>query len=307
MVRSSANYREYLDPTVLAKIPRLDLRARLLVQGFISGMHHSPLRGVSIEFAEYRKYCQGDDLKYVDWKVYGRTDKHYIKRYEQETNLQLLIAVDCSASMNYRSSAAAMSKRDYATTAAAAIAYLALQQSDAVALATFDDRLRKTTRASNNPNKWKLIVQELESEDRQGQTDLRPALDELAESLTRRHLVIILSDLLGDPKDTLNGIRHLRHRGHEPIVLHLLDPAELTFPFDRAVRFEGMEGTGTLLTDPRVMRRRYLHEINEFIQTLRRGCHRQQADYELLDTGTLLSAALTAYLATRSSRSRQWR
>jgi uncharacterized protein (DUF58 family) len=307
MVRASADYRKYLDPTVLAKIPRLDLRARLLVQGFISGMHHSPLRGVSIEFAEYRKYCQGDDLKYVDWKVYGRTDKHYIKRYEQETNLQLLLAVDCSASMNYRSSSAAMSKRDYATTAAAAIAYLALQQADAVSLATFDSRLRRTTRASNNPNKWKIIVQELENEDREGQTELRPALDEIAEALTRRHLVVILSDLLGDPKDTLNGIRHLRHCGHEPIVLHLLDPAELTFPFDRAVRFEELEGTGMLLTDPRVMRERYLHEVNEYIRTLRRGCHRQQADYELLNTAAPLNTALTAYLATRSSRSRHWR
>jgi hypothetical protein len=147
----------------------------------------------------------------------------------------------------------------------------------------------------------------LENEDREGQTELRPALDEIAEALTRRHLVVILSDLLGDPKDTLNGIRHLRHCGHEPIVLHLLDPAELTFPFDRAVRFEELEGTGMLLTDPRVMRERYLHEVNEYIRTLRRGCHRQQADYELLNTAAPLNTALTAYLATRSSRSRHWR
>ena len=307
MVSKSEAYRKYLDPAVLARIRRLDLRARLLVQGFISGMHHSPLRGVSIEFAEYRKYCQGDDLRYMDWKVFGRTDKHYIKRYEQETNLQLLLAVDCSASMNYRSATAPLSKRDYATTAAAAIAYLALQQSDAVALATFDDGLIRTTRASNNPNKWKLIVQELESERNAGKTSLRPVFDELAETLRRRHLVVILSDLLGEADDTLNGIKHLRHRGHEPIVLHVLDPAELTFPFNRAVRFEGLEGAGTLLTDPRVMRDRYLREVEAFTSTLRLGCHQHQADYQVLDTSAPLSTALTAYLATRSNRSRHWR
>lgn len=307
MVRHKDDFRRYLDPVVLAKIRSLDLRARLLVQGFITGMHHSPLRGVSIEFAEYRKYCQGDDLRHLDWKAFGRTDKHYIKQYEQETNLNLLLAVDCSESMSYRSSSSALSKRDYATTVCAAMAYLALQQADAVALVTFDSKLRRTTRASNNPNKWKLVVQELESAQGTGKTAFRSIFDELAEMLSRRHLIIILSDLLGETTDVLNGIRYLRHRGHEPIVLHTLDRAELTFPFDQPVRFDGLEEMGPLLTEPRVMRERYLNELNEFIDTLRRGCHEQQADYELLDTSTPLNVALSAYLAMRSKRSKHWR
>ena len=307
MVRKAEDYRKYLDPSVLAGIRSLDLRARLLVQGFVSGMHHSPLRGMSIEFAEYRKYCQGDDLKHLDWKVYGRTDKHYIKQYEQETNLQLLLAVDCSESMNYRSPSSSMSKREYATTVAAAMAYLALQQTDAVALTVFDSEIRRTTRPSNNPNTWRLVVQALETAESTGQTALRAVLDELAETLHRRHLVIILSDLMGEPEDIITGIRHLRHRGHEPIILHILDHAELTFPFDRPTQFDGLENAGPLLVDPRVMRERYLSEFNEFIHTLRHGCHEQRADYEVLDTDAPLNIALSAYLATRSRRLRHWR
>lgn len=307
MARASEKPRRYLDPTVLAKIRGLDLRARRLVQGFISGMHRSPLRGVSIEFAEYRKYAQGDDLRFLDWKVYGRTDKHYVKQYEQETNLQLLLAVDCSESMNYRSSESPLSKRDYATTVAAALAYLALHQSDAVALVTFDSQVRRTTRASNNPNKWRLVVQELERAESTGQTAFRSVFDEMAETLHRRHLVVILSDLLGEPADILYGIKHLRHRGHEPIVLHTLDRAELTFPFRTPTRFDGLEGAGPLPTEPRVMRERYLNEVRAFVRALRRGCHEEQADYELLDTSASLSMALSAYLATRARRSKHWR
>ena len=307
MVRITEDYRKYLDPVVLAKIRRLDLRARLLVQGFISGMHHSPLRGVSVEFAEYRKYCQGDDLRYLDWKVYGRTDKHYIKQYEQETNLELLIAVDCSESMNYKSDGSALSKREYATTAAAAIAYLALQQADAVARLTFDSEVRRMTRSSNNPSKWKLIVRELEGAERRGRSAFRPVFEEMAETLRRRNLVVILSDFLGDAKDILTGIKYLRHRGHEPIVLQILDHAELTFPFNQPTRFDGLEGFGPLLTEPRVMAQRYREEVETFIRTLRRGCHEQQADFEVLDTSAPLNIGLTTYLATRTKRSKHWR
>ncbi len=273
----------------------------------MSGMHHSPLRGVAVEFAEYRKYCQGDDLRTMDWKVYGRTDKHYIKQYEQETNLRLLLAVDCSESMSYRHASSPMSKREYATTAAAAIAYLALSQSDAVALGIFDTRLRKITRASSRPGMWRQVVQELESAAGSGRTSLRSVLDETAERLHEHHLVIILSDLFGDPADVVRGIKHLRHRGHEPIVLHILDDAELTFPFDRPMRFDGMEGVGPLMTEPRLVRERYLEEMQSFIAQLRRGCHDQEADYELLNTSARMSAALSTYLAMRAKRARHRR
>lgn len=302
MVAKTHDYRKYLDPAVLAKIGSLDLRARSAVQGFVSGMHHSPMRGMSVEFAEYRKYAQGDDLKNLDWKVYGRTDKHYVKQYEQETNLHLLLAVDCSESMAYRSAASPLSKREYATTAAAAMAYLALQQADSVALVTFDARLRRATRASNNPSKWRLVIQELEMAEFSGQTDFREAFDELAELLVHRHLVVVLSDCLGNSDEVLRGVRHLRHRGHETILLHTLDRAELTFPFQRPTDFQGLEAAGRLRADPQVVRERYLKGIQAFIAKLRKGCHAQEADYQVLDTSEPLNVALSAYLATRMKR-----
>lgn len=307
MVRAATDYRSYLDPAALARIRGLDLRARLVVQGFMSGMHHSPMRGIAVEFAEYRKYCQGDDLRSLDWKVFGRTDKHYIKQFEQETNLRVLIAVDCSESMSYRHANSPMSKRDYATTAAAAISYLALQQSDAISLGIFDTKLRKLTRSSSHPGKWRLVVQELEMAEGKGKTSLRTVLDEIAERLREHHLVIILSDLLGDADDLLRGVKHLRHRGHEPIVLHVLDHAELTFPFEQPTQFEGLEGVGPVVTEPRLMRERYLDELNAFLMTLRKGCHSQETDYEILDTSERMSLVLSSYLALRAKRARHRR
>lgn len=307
MVRPSAEFQSYLDPAALANIRGLDLRARLVVQGFMSGMHHSPLRGVAVEFAEYRKYCQGDDLRTLDWKVYGRTDKHYIKQFEQETNLRVLLAVDCSESMNYRHADSPLSKREYATTAAAAIAYLALMQNDAVSLAVFDTRLQKLTKPSSHPSKWRLIVNELDSAAGDAKTSLRTVMDDLAERLHEHHLIIFLSDLFTETDDVLRGIKHLRHRGHEPIMLQVLDNAELTFPFDQPVRFDGMEGVGPILTEPRVMRQRYLEELERFTRTLRQGCHAEEADYEQLNTSAKMSFALSTYLAMRVKRARHRR
>jgi uncharacterized protein (DUF58 family) len=306
MLDTAKDYRKYLDPGVLAQVSGLGLRARLVVQGFIGGLHRSALHGYSIEFAEHRKYCQGDDLRFLDWKVFGRTDKHYIKEYEQETNLKLLVAVDCSESMNYQSTGSPLSKRQYAMTLAAALAYLALQQADAVAVATFDSALRHVSRASNNPAQWKLVVEELERSSANGRTSFRSVLDELAETLSGRHLVVLISDLLGPPAGIITGLKHLRHRRHEPIVLHVLDRAELTFPFTRPVRFRGLEGLGDLAAQPGTIRQRYLDELRAFLDALRRGCHAQQTDYAVLDTSAPLTAALSAYLSTRADRARRW-
>jgi uncharacterized protein (DUF58 family) len=306
MEHAAEDYRKYLDPGVLASVSSLDLRARLLAQGFMSGMHRSPVHGFSVEFAEHRKYCQGDALRFIDWKVYGRTDKHYIKEYEQETNLRLLILVDCSDSMNYRSSDAPLSKRDYAITLAAVIAYLALQQADAVGVATFDTKLRRAHRTTNQPGQWKAIIHDLEHAEHAGQTSLRAVLDELAESLTERHLVVLIGDLFSPLPDVLNGIKHLRHRRHEPLVLQTLDPAELTFPFDAPTEFIGLEESGIQKTDPHVARQQYLNELNTFTGLIRRGCLEQRVDYELLDTAAPVGPALSKYLATRSARTRSW-
>ncbi|MFQ5422730.1 MAG: DUF58 domain-containing protein [Phycisphaerae bacterium] len=302
MVRATQDYRRYLDPAVLAKISGLDLRARRLVQGFISGMHRSPHRGFSVEFAEHRKYSQGDDVRFIDWKVFGRTDKHYVKQYVQETNLQLLLLVDCSESMRYRSPASALSKREYAVTAAAALAYLALQQSDAVGAATFDTELHPATRTSNNPGQWKAVVRTLEQAEGTGGTAFRTVMDMLAESLAHRHMIVILSDLFGEPHDIVSGLKHLRHRGHEPIVLQILDDAELNFPFSKPLRFRGLEGTGEVLTEPRVIRERYLRVIRAFIDEMRRGCHDQRIDFEFFNTRASMSTVLSAFLATRAAR-----
>lgn len=299
--------RKYLDPMVLARISGLELRARLLVQGFISGMHRSPAHGFSVEFAEHRKYTQGDDLRFMDWKVYGRTDKHYIKRHEQESNLQLLFAVDTSESMSYQSAGSPWSKREYALTIVAAMAYLALQQADSVALTTFDTHIHRTSKPSNNPAKWRTITRELLAARPRGPTAFRAVLDELAEASHQRQLIVLVSDFLGPVDEITAGLKHLRHRRHEPVVMHVLDSAELEFPFDRAMQLVGLEGLSPIVVEPRVMRRHYLEELERYLKSLRRCCHEQQTDYALFNTRESLAGVLSAYLTARSARARRWR
>lgn len=304
MAQTVEDYRKYLDPQVLSRVGGLELRARLLVQGFISGMHRSPAHGFSVEFAEHRKYSQGDDLRFLDWKVFGRTDKHYIKQYEQESNLQLIFAVDSSESMAYRSQESAWSKREYAMTVVAAMAYLALQQADSVALATFDTKLRRVGRESNHPGKWKSIVQELVATEPRGQTAFRGVLDELAESIRERHVVVLVSDFFGAPEEIMAGIKHLRHRRHEPVVMQVMDHAEMTFPFETPLQLVGLESLPPVAVEPRVMRDHYLREMRAFVDQLRRGCHEQQCDYELFDTSEPLAGVLSAFLNARAARAR---
>lgn len=305
MDHTTESFRRYLDPQVLARIGGLDLRARLLVRGFLSGMHRSPSHGFSVEFAEHRKYAQGDDLRFLDWKVYGRTDKHYIKEYEMESNLQLLLAVDCSESMGYRSAESAWSKFDYATTLAASISYLALRQADSVSLATFDSKTHRTSRGSNNPAKWKSIVHELAAATTVGRTSFRHALDELAESTHERHLIVIISDFLGPIEEIAAGLKHMRYRRHEPLVMQVLDRAEMTFPFKTPTRLVGLEEKDVMRVEPRVMREAYLTALRSFMTELRRRCHDQQADYAAFDTSNAVGGALGTYLAARASRVRR--
>jgi len=290
----------YLDPLTLAKVRGLELQARLLVEGYLSGMHRSPYHGFSVEFAQHREYVPGDDIKHIDWKVYGRNDRFYLKQYEQETNLVCWLVVDVSESMQYKS--AEISKYDYACMTAAGLAYLILKQQDSAGLVTFDNQVRKFLKPSSQPSHLKELVGILNQGPAREKTQLGPIFHELAERMTRRSIVMILSDLFDDVPNLLAGLRHLRYHRHEVVVFHVLDAFELDFPFQEATLFRGLEETPELLTDPRALRRGYLAEVRSFITELQRGCREQNMDYVQLRTDTSLAVALSSYLAHRLAR-----
>lgn len=295
---------KFLDPQTLAKLQGLELRARLIVEGYVSGVHRSPYHGFSIEFAEHREYVPGDDLRYVDWKVFGKTDKVYLKQYEEETNLVSYLLLDTSESMRYQSSAAPMSKLEYAQSAAAAIAYLVLQQQDSVGLATFDKEIRALVRASSNPSHLRQLLHVMESTVPERKTQTGPIFHDLAERLKKRGIVLIFSDLFDDVTSMLAGLKHFRHRRHEVVIFHVLDPAELDFPFTGTTLFKGLEQLPDVLTDPRALRTAYLEEFNKFLQAVRKGCRAQHIDYVQLRTDQSLEITLSTYLASRLNRAK---
>jgi uncharacterized protein (DUF58 family) len=296
----SANPQRYLDPLILAKVRSLELEARHIVEGYLAGMHKSPYHGFSVEFAQHREYVPGDDLRHLDWKVYGRTGRYFLKQYEEETNLILWLMLDISESMQYRS--AAVSKYDYACTAAAALAYLILHQQDSVGFATFDNQVRTFLRPSSQPSYLKEIAHRMNIGPAQEKTRLGPIFHDLAERLTRRAIVVILSDLFDEVPEVLAGLKHLRHKRHEVVVLHVMDPAELEFPFQQATLFRGLEQYPDLLTDPRTLRQGYLNEVQKFLTDLQRGCRGQDIDYVPLRTDHNLGVALSSYLGQRLTR-----
>ncbi len=298
------DYRKYLDPKVLSRIEGLQLRARLIVEGYVSGIHRSPYHGFSVEFAEHREYAPGDDLRYVDWKVFGRTDKFYLKQFEEETNLVAHILLDTSESMSYQSEGTAMSKLEYARSVAAALSHLILRQADGVGLVTFDDRIRTTVRASSNPSHLEQLVHVMADAPAQRKTATGRIFHELAERFSRRGIVIILSDLFDDVDAVLAGLKHFRHRRHEVILMHVLDPAELDFPFRRTTMFCGLEEFPDLLVDARALRKAYLGEFERFVRRVERGCRRQKIDYVQLRTDQSLEIALSSYLASRMTRAK---
>jgi len=293
---------KYLDPLILAKVRSLELQARLIVEGYLSGMHKSPYHGFSVEFAQHREYVPGDDIKHVDWKVYGRTERFYLKQYEEETNLICWLLLDVSESMGYGSGQ--VTKYDYACFMAAALSYLILHQQDSVGLMTFDDQPRKFLKPSSQPSQLKEIVKIMNAGLGREKTQLAPIFHELAERIGRRAIVVILSDLFDDVEPLLAGIKHLRHKRHEVVVFHVLDAAEVDFPFQEATLFRGLEQWGDLLTDPRALRQGYLEELNTFQSELQRGCREQNIDYLPLRTDMNLGVALSAYLGNRLARTK---
>jgi len=300
---------KYLDPKVLSKIGRLDLQARLVVEGFISGMHRSPFRGFSVEFAEHRKYVPGDDIKHIDWKVWGRADRFYIKQYEEETNLRAVFLVDVSESMRYGESDGRgdghLSKYRYAACATAALAQLLLGQQDAVGLATFDDDLRAFVPTSANPNQIKTLVHELDVSSLTSKTTVEPICHNLAENIPPRGLVCMVSDLFVDVDGLMRGLRHFRHRNHDVIVLHIMDEDELNFPFQGNTLFRGLEATGEMMIEPRVLRDGYMEAVQQFCADVKRRCIAERVDYKLISTADRLDAALLAFLAARAAAARK--
>lgn len=293
-----------LDPHVLAKLSGLQLRASQIVEGYVSGLHRSPYQGFSVEFAEHREYAPGDDLRYVDWKVFGKTDKVYLKQYEEETNLITYLVLDTSESMRYQSEGAPLSKLEYAQCAAASIAYLVIHQQDSAGLVMFDDQVRQFLRPASNASHLQQMVHLMQQGEVVRKTRTGPIFHELAERFTRRGIVFILSDLFDDAETMLAGLKHFRHRRHDVVVIQVLDPAELDFPFQNATMFRGMEEAGDLLVEPAQLRKAYQQEIQKFTAKVRAGCLGQQADYLLVRTDQPLDAVLTAYFAKRRRKLR---
>jgi uncharacterized protein (DUF58 family) len=293
--------KNFLEPHVLAQLQGLELRARRIVEGYVSGVHRSPYHGFSIEFAEHREYAPGDDLRYVDWKVFGRTDKIYLKQYEDETNLLCYLVLDTSESMQYRGPDSPMSKLEYAQCVAASLAWLVLQHQDAVGLATFDTEIRSFVRPGSNATHLKQVLHTLEHVSSDKKTSTGPIFHELAERFHKRGVVIVLSDMFDNVPSMLAGLKHFRHRRHDVIIFHVLDRAELDFPFRRLTKFKGLEAMPEVLTDPRSLRRAYLEEFNRFQREVQSACRGQQMDYHLLPTDQSLGTALSTYLASRVS------
>jgi uncharacterized protein (DUF58 family) len=290
---------QLLDSQMLVRLQRVPLRARLVVEGYVSGVHRSPFHGFSIEFAEHREYAPGDDLRYLDWKVLARTDKCYLKQFEEETNLICHLVVDASESMQYQSDAAPMSKLEYAERVAAALAYLVLHQQDSVGLVAFDSEIRRLVRPSSNPSHLKEILQVLDGLRAEHKTAGGPIFHDLAERLKKRGIVIVISDMMDNLDSLLAGLKHLRHRRHEVIVMHVLDPAEVEFPFEQATLFRGLERLPDVLTEPRALRRAYLSEFGRYLHRLKAGCRAQAIDYVPMRTDQSLEVVLSSYLASR--------
>lgn len=294
---------KYLDPKTLAKIRGLEVKARLIVEGFMAGQHRSPYQGFSVEFAQHREYTWGDDLRHLDWKVLARTDKYYLKQYEEETNLVLYIVVDTSESMTY-ASADGVSKLDYACYIAASLAHLTLQQRDGVALALFDREPYQYLKPNTNPAQLRNICHLLETSRNKEKTQVGLTLHELADRFPRRGIVLLLSDCFDRPSEIVSGLKHLKYKRHDLILMNVMDPYELEFPFKDATLFDGLEEYPELLVEPHGLRQRYLEEVANFQDTLKKGCRGLMSDYVLMNTGQPLDVALSAYLATRSVHTR---
>ena len=309
--RMDARHLRLLSPASLAKIQRLELLARGVVQGFVPGKHRSPYKGFSVEFAEHRQYVPGDDIADLDWRVLARSDRYYVKEYVEETNLRATILIDASGSMAYTGKAAAaydanggapqkLSKFQYAQYLAACLAHLLIRQADAVGLVTFDTKIRRYVPARARASHLRVILEELADTEPGGETALAPIFHDIAERVHRRGLIIILSDLFDDVEPLLHSLHHFRYRKHEVIVLNVMAEEEMSFPFARFTEFRDLEVHGHVLQiDPRSLRAAYLQRVREHIRRLELGCGQMRTDYAGLITSHPFDETLAAYLARR--------
>jgi uncharacterized protein (DUF58 family) len=286
-----------LQPDEVARISRLEVRARHIVEGFLSGLHRSPYFGQSVEFVQHREYVPGDDFRRIDWKVWSKTDKYYIKQYEEDTNLRTLLMVDVSESMSFGSGP--LTKYDYACSVAAAMAYLLLRQQDAVGLVTFDEAIRARVPIRSRQSHLHAILESLEAGAPACKTRIDRLLAQVAEEQSSRGMIVLISDLFLDPASLDRGLSLLRHRGHDVLVFHLLDDEELDFTYSGTTRFEGMESAGDVICDPRALREGYRAALADFLESVRRTCARQLVDYQTIRTSEHLDAALAHYLSHR--------
>ena len=287
----------YLQPDVLTKAAALGLRARAIVEGLRVGDHRSPYRGFSVEFVQHREYVPGDDIRHIDWKGYGRSERYTIKQYEQETNFIAHILLDASRSMLYGEGDT--NKLEYAKLLAASLAYVIIHQRDSASLGIFDATWRLQLPVSGQPGHVQTILHALESTQPQEKTAIAPLLHDLAGQIRRRGLVFLISDCFDDVEDLLAGLRHLRFQGHEVIVFHVLHPDETDFPFDGMIRFDGLEEKIDLRTRPHLIRPAYLRTLQAYLKQIRTGCEANRCDYVLMNTSRPLAEVLAEYLARR--------
>lgn len=287
----------YLDPAIVAKLGTIDLKARTIVEGFLTGLHRSPYKGFSVEFAEYRQYLPGDDLATLDWKIYARSDKHFVKKFEEETNLTCHLLIDVSKSMGYGSRG--ITKVEYGSYLAGALAYLMNRQRDAFGLIAFDETIVSMLPASARPGHLRAALVALERLPVGSRTDVAKPLRDLATAIRKRGLVVLISDLLDDPERVLQQLKHFRHHGTDVIVFQVLDPAELEFPFEHAARFRDIETADEVMAVPSTVRAGYIERIQGLIATYKRELGLAGLDYCLLNTSQPLELGLMSYLMTR--------
>jgi uncharacterized protein (DUF58 family) len=291
------DYRRFLNPELISRLSSMEMKARLVVEGFITGLHRSPYHGFSVEFAEHRQYMPGDPIRHIDWKVFGKTDRVYIKEFEEETNLKAHILLDASGSMAYRSDG--ISKLEYGCYLAAALTYLMLKQKDAVGLVLFAKGIRKYVPPRSARTHLHEVLKELDRVEPAETTDVSATLHQLAERIRRRGLIVIISDLLDEPDKILRGLKHFRHNKHEVLVFHTLDPFEKSFAYQREAIFRDLETGEEISTQPWHIRGEYVRQMTALTDRYRRECRDSLIDYVPLDTSVPFDRALFAYLSKR--------